>query len=56
MMLNDIKAEIGNNSVDWGRVVNYKKCKSVAMLLNAIIEEDEHGYFAFVPALKGRVS
>ncbi len=26
------------------------------MILNAIIEKDEFGYFAFVPSLKGCVS
>ncbi|WP_104758291.1 type II toxin-antitoxin system HicB family antitoxin [Helicobacter salomonis] len=26
------------------------------MLLNAIIEKDEHGYFAFVPSLQGCAS
>ncbi len=26
------------------------------MLINAVIEKDEHGYFAFVPEFKGCVS
>ncbi len=26
------------------------------MLINAVIEKDENGYFAFVPSLKGCVS
>ncbi|AGT74286.1 hypothetical protein HPSA20_1059 [Helicobacter pylori SouthAfrica20] len=26
------------------------------MLINAVIEKDENGYFAFVPILKGGVS
>lgn len=30
--------------------------KGSAMLINAVIEKDENGYFAFVPFLKGCVS
>lgn len=30
--------------------------KRTAMLINAVIEKDENGYFAFVPELKGCVS
>ena len=30
--------------------------KRTAMLINAVIQKDENGYFAFVPELKGCVS
>ena len=30
--------------------------KRTKMLINAVIEKDENGYFAFVPELKGCVS
>lgn len=33
-----------------------QKSKGQAMLINAVIEKDENGYFAFVPELKGCVS
>ena len=43
----------------WDKIyakIALKSIKKTAMLINAVIEKDENGYFAFVPELKGCVS